>query len=103
MTTTFTTSGANSTLTIKFSAPTGKISAVLNDAVHELWKRGLGPHGTEEIPIAYDQLTLAQKEIIVDDYTRSIFINLAVNYKAALDAKAASDAVIANASTNYGL
>ena len=103
MATTFTVNGANATLSMIYTAPTASISAVMDDAAHALFDRGAGNHGTEEAPRTYAQLTLAEKTKIVDDYTVSVYLGLAKQYKSDADAQAARDAAALAANTRYNL
>ena len=103
MATTFKQSGTNGILTMQYTAPLASIAAVMDDACHQLWDRGLGDHGTEEQPKTYEQLTLAQKEKIVDAYTVQVYLELAKQYKSDLDAQAARDAAAEEAKTRYNL
>lgn len=103
MATTFKVSGANATLSMIYTAPTATIAAVMDDACHALWDRGLGEHGTEENPVTYNQLTLAQKEAVIDAYTVHVYLGLAKQYKSDFDAQAARDAAALEAATRYKL
>lgn len=103
MATTFKQSGANGILTMQYTAPLASIAAVMDDACHQLWDRGMGEHGTEERPVTYAQLTLAQKEAIVDAYTVEVYLGLAKQFKSDLDAQAARDAAAQEAKTRYNL
>ena len=102
MTTTYTVNGTNGTLDITFTAPRTQIENVLNDAVHSLFDRGYGNHGTDGLR-QYSALTTTEKAAIVDQYTKETYVALAVAYKADADALTAKNAVLATAATNYGL
>lgn len=103
MTTTFKQSGANGILTMQYTAPLATIAAVMDDACHALWDRGMGEHGTEDNPITYAQLTLAQKEAVIDTYTAQVYLGLAKQYKSDLDAQSARAAAELEAKTRYNL
>lgn len=102
MATTFKQSGTNGILTMQYTAPLAAITAVMNDACHEIWNR-TGDKGTPQQPKTYEQLTLAQKEAIVDAYTVQIYLGLAKQFKSDLDAQAARDAAELEAKTRYNL
>ena len=103
MTTTFTVNGANATLSMIYTAPTATISAVMDDAAHALFDRGMGNHGTAEAPRTYAQLSLAEKAAIVDTYNVQTWLGLAKQYKSDLDAQAARDAALVASTTRYNL
>ena len=100
MTTTFTTSGANSTLSMTYTAPTAQISSVMDKAANALYMRGAG--SVTDAPV-YGTLTLAQKTALVDVYTRDVYINLARQFDAEQAAETARLAALAASQTGYGL
>ena len=102
MATTFTVNGANATLSMIYTAPTATISNVMDDACHALFDRGAGNHGEDGLRL-YSTLTLAEKTKIVDDYTVSVYLGLAKQYKSDADAQAARDAAALAAATRYNL
>ena len=103
MTTTYTATATTGTLTIKYVYDKAQIESVLVDACHYLWDHGQGPHGTEEEPITFAQLTVGQMEVMIDSHVRQVLIDAASTYKSLADQEAARAAAALAANTTYKL
>ena len=77
----FTVDGTDTKISFEYEALTATIISVLGDASHYLWEHGFGDKGTEETPIAFDDLTNQQKLDLVDVYVKKVVIDMANSYK----------------------
>jgi hypothetical protein len=103
MTTTYTATTTTGALTIKYVYDKAQIESVLVGACHYLWDHGQGPHGTDEAPVTFEQLTVAQMEQMIDDHVRDVLINAASTYKSLAGQDAARVAAALAATTTYKL
>ncbi len=88
MTGSITISGGDATLKFEYTRPTAKMNNRAGDAVHELWDRGQGNHGTEEEPITWGDLSVQDKVDILDEYINTVIKNMAKQYHGSAAAKA---------------
>jgi hypothetical protein len=56
----------NRTLTWTVTAPSARIIDIGEDAVHHYWDLGWGRHGTYEAPIPWEQITAAEKLVLMN-------------------------------------
>lgn len=73
-------SNGNTTITLTYTALTGKIEATLTDAAHYLFDHGFGDHGTEETPRTFEDLTVAEIGAIVDAYVKKVIVDAAKTF-----------------------
>ncbi len=101
MTGSITVKNGNATLKFEYSSSTEKMNNRAGDAVHELWDRGQGNHGTEEEPIEWDDLSVQDKVDILDEYINTVIKNMAKQYHGSAAAKAGRDVAEAEFDDRY--
>ena len=62
-----TVSAGNVTYTITRTGVTSVLDATLTFAAHYWWDAGMGEHGTQEVPVTFEELTVQQKMNIVEE------------------------------------
>jgi len=81
MTSKFTISGDQTTITFSWTALTEKIVSIVGDCSEYLWEHGYGDHGTEETPIVFDDLNNNQKLALVEAHLKDVIINASNTFK----------------------
>ena len=92
MTSKFTVSGTDTTITFSWTALTEKIVSIVGDCSEYLWEHGYGDHGTEEAPIVFDDLNNNQKLALVEAHLKDVIINASNTNKSLKAQDAARDA-----------
>lgn len=92
MTATISTSGANTTITLAYTAPNATMLSVVGAAAEYLFNHGYGNHGTEESPIVFADLTNQQKVNLVEAHVKDVIINAANTHKSIAAQDAAREA-----------
>ena len=79
----FTVNGdGTTTIQAQFTFSTSVLLETIDAAAHYLWDHGKGDHGTEEEPIAFDDLTNQQKLTIVVSHWKQVTVDAADTYTA---------------------
>lgn len=91
-----TANGANVTYSFEYTGAQAKIDEIADSAARQIYARA-------EQTAPYDTLTIAQKLIILDDYIKMVFLDLASAYKIQADMEAARDAAEIYTQNNYTL
>jgi hypothetical protein len=81
MTAKFTVSGLNTTITFTFTALTAQIQSIVGGCAEYLFNIGMGPHGTQEKPILFTDLTNQQKLDLVDEHLKRVVLDAANTQK----------------------
>ena len=92
MTSKFTISGTETTITFSWTALTEKIVSIVSDCSEYLWEHGMGDKGTEEAPILFDDLNNNQKLALVEAHLKDVIINASNTFKSIKAQDAARDA-----------
>ena len=91
MTSNFDVNGTDTTINFSWTAPTDKITSIVGDCSEYIFNHGYGNHGTEEIPILFEDLTNNQKLSLVEDHLKQVIINSANTNKSIKAQEAARD------------
>lgn len=73
----FTISGQQTEISFKASALTTLIQSIVGSASEYLFNHGYGDHGTEEVPIVFDDLSNQQKLDLVSAHVKRVIIDCA--------------------------
>jgi hypothetical protein len=92
MTSKFTISGDQTTITFSWTAPTEKIVSIVGDCSEYLFDHGYGDHGTEEEQIVFADLNNNQKLQLVEAHLKDVIINASNTFKSIKAQDAARDA-----------
>ena len=81
MTSKFTVSGTDTTITFSWTAKTTLITSIVGDCSEYLWNHSYGDHGTTEVPILYSSLSNNQKLALVEAHLKDVIINASNTFK----------------------
>lgn len=95
--------GANTTLTITYTAANAKVNDTLTRAAHYLWDHGKGDHGTDDSPIVWDDLTAQDKLDILGDQIKQELLDKAKTYHVNSNVNTTREEKIAEADTDHDL
>ncbi len=103
MTATITVANGNSILNAVWKAAIPKMQMTIEHFAHGLWDRGRGDHGTEEEPIAWEDLNNQDKINIWFDYVTMMTLNDARAYGEKAAKEVANDIEKIAVETRYSL
>ena len=99
----FIVNNGTTTLRLDYTATTAKIQAVSSDAVHILWDRGRGDHGTDDEPIVWGDLSNQDKVDILYDYIKDTIMGLGKEYTVKTDKDAATTQALLDHASEHDL